>query len=198
VEKLRKALAAREQEVAALLEKEKVLLARVDELQRAPVASDLETLLAGRGRHTHTHTHTHGHTHTHTHTEARKERDDVVLRMDQMAVELRKARMFAASQDYYIDRRLVANVLQVLHTHTHTHTHTHARTHTRTHARTPSRTYTHILQVLHDYIHTHNSLSLSHTHTLTHTHTCTSRSYMYTLTRTHTHIHTHLCTYVCV
>ena len=47
MEKLRKALAAREQEVAALLEKEKVLLARVDELQRAPVASDLETLLAG-------------------------------------------------------------------------------------------------------------------------------------------------------
>jgi len=46
--------------------------------------------------------------------EAKKERDDVVLRMDEMAVDLRKARMFAASQDYYIDRRLVANVLQVM------------------------------------------------------------------------------------
>ena len=31
-----------------------------------------------------------------------------VLRLDEMAVELRKARMFAAAADYYIDRRLVS------------------------------------------------------------------------------------------
>ena len=45
--------------------------------------------------------------------DASQQRDELLLRVDQMGLELRKARMFAASQDYYIDRRLVANVLQV-------------------------------------------------------------------------------------
>ena len=47
VEKLRKVVAARELEVAALQDKERELLATVAELQKAPVSSDLETQLAG-------------------------------------------------------------------------------------------------------------------------------------------------------
>uniref|UniRef100_A0A7S0HYR7 GRIP-related Arf-binding domain-containing protein n=1 Tax=Hanusia phi TaxID=3032 RepID=A0A7S0HYR7_9CRYP len=35
----------------------------------------------------------------------------MLARVDELSVLLRKARMFAASEDFYIDRRLVSNVL---------------------------------------------------------------------------------------
>lgn len=38
-------------------------------------------------------------------------RDEMSARIDQLSGELRKARMFAASEDFYVDRRLVANVV---------------------------------------------------------------------------------------
>jgi hypothetical protein len=58
------------------------------------------------------------HTHIHTYTHARSEssmssrlRDDMTARIDTLSAELRKARMFAAAEEYYVDRRLVANVV---------------------------------------------------------------------------------------